>query len=125
MFVMNVDDAEQHQAIRLPASAIAKPPEKLVRTVFTVHITRPEADGKSYVYFGNRKYLADSDDFKAAIQRERQLLELSKKQPGDPNVIVLLRGDSFARTGEVQRVIEKWQEGNFVNFALRARQEIE
>ncbi len=125
MFVLNVDDAEQHQAIRLPASDLAKPPEKVTRTVFTVHVTRPEGDGKSYVYFANRKLAVGSDDLKAAIQKERTILGFERRTPGDPNVVVLVRGDSLARSGEVQRVVEQWQEAGFVHFALRARQEVD
>ena len=45
---------------------LAKPPEKLVRTVLTVHITRPQDDGQSYVYFANRRMLPGSEELKAA-----------------------------------------------------------
>ena len=126
MFVLNVDDAEQNQAIRLPASDLAKPPEKLVRTVLTVHITRPQDDGQSYVYFANRRMLPGSDELKAAIEKERQLLLYQHKNPEDPNIVVLVRGDALARwRTDVERVIEQWQDGGFVNFALRAKQEVD
>jgi biopolymer transport protein ExbD len=125
MFVLNVDDAEQHEAIRLPASELARPPEKAARTVFTVHVTRPEADGRSYVYFANRKLAVGSEDLKAAIEKERTILGFERRDPADPNVVVLVRGDSLAKAGEVQRVVEAWQAGGFVQFSLRARQEVD
>ncbi len=125
MFVMNVDDVEQHQAIRLPASDLAKPPEKITRTIFTVHITKPDEGGQSYVYFANRKFIIGGIDLKQAIEKERLILQFDRRQPTDPNVIVMVRGDALARSGEVQRVVETWQDGGFINYALRARQEID
>jgi biopolymer transport protein ExbD len=125
MFVLNVNDAEQHQAIRLPASDLAKPPEEVARTVFTVHVTKPEDDGKSYVYFANRKLAIGSEDLKAAIQKERIILGFERRTPGDANVVVLVRGDASAQSGEVQRVVEGWREEGFVHFALRVRQEVD
>ena len=123
MFVLNVSDAEQNQAIRLPASDLAKPPEKAARTVFTVHVTRPEEDGQSYVYFANRRLMVGGADLKAAIEKERTILGFERRSPDDPNIVVLIRGDAAARAGEVQRVVDAWREEGFVQFSLRARQE--
>jgi biopolymer transport protein ExbD len=124
MFVLNVGDADQNQAIRLPASDLAKPPEKAVRTVFTVHVTRPEEDGRSYVYFANRKLAVGGEELKVAIDKERIILGFERRQPDDPNIFVLVRGDAAAKAGEVQRVVEAWRDGGFVQFSLRARQEV-
>lgn len=123
MFVLNVNDAAQNQAVRLPASEIARPPEKVVRTVLTVQVTRPEADGRSYVHFGNQRYALDSDDLKLAIQKERQFLEYQRKSPSDPNLVIVVRGDALARYGDVRQVIETWRSEQFSGFSLRTRQE--
>jgi biopolymer transport protein ExbD len=123
MFVLNVNEFVQNQAIRLPASDLAKPPEKAPRTVFTVQVTRPEEDGKSYVYFANRKLALDGDELKAAIDKERTILGFERRSPDDPSIVVLIRGDAAAKAGEVQRVVDAWREKGFVQFSLRARQE--
>jgi biopolymer transport protein ExbD len=125
MFVLSVDDVEQNQAIRLPASEMAKPPERMVRTTFTVHITKPQEDDRSYVYFRGRRMLPDSAEFGDAIQLERRLLELEKKDPKEPNIVVLVRADEHARWGDVQEVVKRWQAAGFEHFPFRAEQRVD
>ena len=79
---------------------------------------RNEFPGREDVRIGNANA--------GAIEKERQLLLYQHKNPEDPNIVVLVRGDALARwRTDVERVIEQWQDGGFVNFALRAKQEVD
>ena len=129
MVIINFTVSEQNQAIQLPKSELAKPQDQPIKDLLTLQVTRPDdKDGKTYVFFaGSRMEVvpmsAGGGQILSQLQKEKQLLQLKEKTPGDATIII--RGDSFAQTGRVQELIAVCQEVGFENFALRARQERE
>jgi len=124
MVIINFTETEQNQAIQLPKSELAKPPDTMDFPI-TLQITRPDpADQKTYVYYGGRKYAATPpDQLKQALETQKAFLEAKGKTTADATIII--RADSWARTGDVQRIIELCQDVGYVNYALRALQEKE
>jgi biopolymer transport protein ExbD len=111
MFVMKVSDIESDARIKLPGSQIAKPPEGKPGQIYILQIT------------SNNKVLhngqdIDTDRFDKLLKLEIDTMRRLGKEPKD--TIVLVRADSFAETGHVQRIIQVCQKNGLVNYSLRA-----
>ncbi len=111
MFVMKVSDIESDARIKLPSSQIAKPPEGKPGQIYILQIT------------SNNKVLHNGQDID--IDRFDKLLRLDvdtmRKLGKEPKeTVVLVRADSFAETGQVQRIIQVCQKNGLVNYSLRA-----
>lgn len=130
MVIISFKEVEQNQAIQLPKSELAKPSKDLKHTI-TLQITRPGSDPKdqetyqkTYVYYGGRKIVASPpDELKEKLELEKAFLEARDESMDDATIII--RADSRARAGEVQRIIILCQKVGFEKFALRALQEKE
>ncbi len=112
MVLVNFSEVDQHQAITLPQSVLAKPPEEPPESPITLQLTR-----------GGRVYLAGQamgiPELASYMRIEANALKAHGKSPGSTPVII--RGDSRAKTGQVQELITVCQDEGFEKFALRAK----
>jgi biopolymer transport protein ExbD len=111
MIIINFSEADQNEAVKLPTSALAKPPDRPLEFPITLHVTKA----------GNVIYGADEMTIPAlptVLRRERSLAESEGRSVSDANVII--RADKHAKTGKVQELIKVCQENQFENFVLRA-----
>ena len=114
MVLVNFAEAEQDQRVNLPQSVLAKPPDKNEDQTITLHVT---AEGD--VVYGGREYTIP--DVQAAIRNKGIRVE---SENGDrKKVLIIIRADENAKTGQVQELIKVCQDERFEKFALRARQE--
>jgi len=118
MVLVNFSEADQNERIKLPASELAKPPDKPLEEPITLQLTEDET-----VLLGPREVPIEGDALRGLLLREKQMMEAMNKSPSDTTVII--RADRNAKTGLVQRVIEVCQmrEIGFEKFALRAKQQ--
>ena len=114
MVIINFSEAEVSEAVQLPSSQLAQPPEIPPENVLTLQLTSNEQ-----VIFGGQHL--DLQQISGALSRERQILQLNNTPLAE--VTVVLRADRRAKTGIVQDVISKCQDIGFERFALRAQQE--
>lgn len=110
MFVMKVSDIEADTRIKLPSSQIAKPPEGKPGQIYVLQLT------------ANNKVLhngqdIDLDRFDKLLRIEVDTLRRLQKDPKETTVLV--RADSFAQTGQVQRVIQICQKHGLIKYSLR------
>lgn len=111
MIIINFSEADQNETIKLPKSALAKPPERPLDFPITLHVTKT----------GNVIYGPDEMTIPAlptVLRRERSLAESEGRKVSDANVII--RADKHAKTGKVQELIKVCQENQFERFVLRA-----
>lgn len=114
MVLINFSDAENNQAIKLPASELAKPPEA------------PPPD-PIVLQMNNEGRILLSGDFTSLDEVKRRLslkaafLRRSKKDPKDSTVVV--RADGRVATKYVREMIAACQELGFETYTLRARVE--
>ena len=111
MFVLNFSEAEQDERIQLPSSQLAKPAEGVVEAPITMQLM---ANG-GVLYAGE---IVPVEGIGGSLQRERDIIIAADKDPKRATVIV--RADGRANAGDVQRVIQIFQELGFQQFALRA-----
>lgn len=114
MVLINFNEADQNERIKLPGSELARPPDGAIPHAITLHVTR---DG-TVIYGGDE---VQPSQLKRFLQSELNVLEFQNKKPGDATVVI--RGDSDAKTGKVQEVIQECQRNKFDRFALRAKEE--
>ncbi len=114
MVIINFSEAEVSEAVQLPASQLAKPPEVPPENVLTLQLTSAEE-----VIFGGQHM--SMQQIGGALRRERQILQLNSTPLAEVTVVV--RADRNAQTGVVQQLISECQEIGFERFALRAKQE--
>jgi biopolymer transport protein ExbD len=111
MFVMKVSDIEADARIKLPSSQIAKPPEGKPGQIYVLQIT------------SNNKVLHNGQDidlnrFDKLLRIEVDTMRRLDKDPKETTVLV--RADSFAEAGQVQKVIQICQKYGLVKFSFRA-----
>ena len=114
MVLINFSDTVQDERIKLPASALAKPPDSPLETPIVLQLT-----SEGHVVYQGRTWTVDN--LKPQLVSERQFLEYQKKSVSEATIII--RADSTAKTGLVQKLIEACQKAKFEKFALRAKQE--
>lgn len=116
MVLINFTEADQDERIKLPTSALAKPPDGPVESPVTIQLA---ADGS--VIF-NREPI-NLDGLRRYLIRERDLLRLRGKTAADATVII--RADKDVAAGRVQDLIQLCQGEKFEKFTLRAREKID
>jgi biopolymer transport protein ExbD len=114
-FILNFSGAEQDERIQLPASTLAKPPEKASETPITLQVTR---DGR-VIAVG--QIMPTPLDVLPLLNLERTLLE--QRGESAANATVIIRGHRDAKTGIVQELIKVCQSAGFEKFTLRAKEE--
>ena len=114
MVLINFTEADQNQEITLPKSQLAKPPEAPFEHPIFIQLR-----DDSRVLFGVEEVPLSA--LRTYMARETNFLRVKNKSPSDATVII--RADSDAQTGDVQKVIQVCQELKFDQFALRAEQD--
>ncbi len=103
--------SREEQSVRLPTSALPRPPIARQTPTIAVQLSRHGA-----VTLAGQA-IAD-DALAAAWQRERGALRLSGLEPSQATVVV--RADPDLPTDNVQRLIETAQKAGFTRCVLRA-----
>ena len=99
----------------MPVNAgLAKPPEAPFEHPIFIQLR-----DDSRVLFGVEEVPLSA--LRTYMARETNFLRVKNKSPSDATVII--RADSDAQTGDVQKVIQVCQELKFDQFALRAEQD--
>ena len=108
MVLINFSEVEQNQEVNLPSSELAKPPDIPYEEPLTVQML---ADGT--ILFGGDKM--DSQGLGSALLTEAQIIRAhAEKKLSD--VTVVIRADKEAKTGEVQKIIQKSQ--NYQRYTI-------
>ncbi len=113
MFVLNFNDADQDERIRLPLTELAKPSEVVAERPLTLQLTR---EG-TVIFSGREMPLVNLE---AELRNEAEVLRRLEKSPA--SVTMIIRADADAETGKVQELIQACQESKFEKFSLRAKQ---
>jgi len=113
MVLINFSEADQNEAIQLPSSQLARPPDGRLEHPITLHVSRTGT-----VFIGG-------DEIPAAalplyLRRESAALQVAQKTEASANVII--RGDQKSATGKIQEIIRICQENKFEKFLLRAKE---
>ena len=115
MVLINFTEAEQDDRIKLPASALAKPPSAPLENPVFLQMTR---DG-DVIIGGEPVPLAGIRPF---LILEATALEFADKPRADATIII--RADARTAAGKVQELIRICQQLRFEKFALRAKEEV-
>lgn len=113
--IVNFAEADQNDAVKLPSSELAKPPEGPLESPLFVHLMK---DGR--VIFTGRKLSVPA--FKAELEHQKTIIGANAERSLAKTTIII-RADRNAKTGIVQEVIKVCQEVGFERFALRAKYE--
>lgn len=113
MVLINFSEADQNEAIQLPLSQLARPPEGRIEYPITLHVTQ-----EGTIFFGG-------DEIQPAalplyLRREATALQIEHKDESHANIII--RGDRRVPTGKIQEIIQICQQNKFEKFLLRAKE---
>jgi len=114
MVLINFSDAEQNERIKLPASALAKPPDRPFEIPLTLQLT----EKGTVLFAGDEMPIAG---LRSSLLREKQVMERGEQNAADATIII--RAHRQAPTGKVQDLIKLCQDTGFEKFSLRAKQE--
>ena len=127
MVLINFSEAEQNEAIMLPSSELAKPPEAAIDTPITVQLgfLRDKDSGRKIgpiAVLGTQEVDIRNgmEPLRLELQRESQLLK-ARGNSSAQRATIIIRADREWKTGEVQELIEMCQQIGFTKFALRAK----
>ncbi len=126
MLVINFEQTEADERVKLPRDALARPPITQRAKELTLNIGfRRDLEGKKIsgpvVFYAGSETTVD--DMGASLQQEKRLFEDVGTKAADVSVVI--RADSEVPTGLVQDLIRLAQEAGFEKFSLRATQKIE
>lgn len=114
MVLINFSQVERSEAIMLPDSTLARPPEEVPDFRILLNMRR---DG-SVIFTGN--VYANISELKGALNREIRDAERRDLALDDINVII--RAHQDAKMGKVQELIGVCQDVELVNFSLRVNE---
>lgn len=115
MVLVNFNAEDVSARIKLPASKLAKAPDKPAENPVVIQL-----DKESKVIMGGGEDLT-IPAIRAMLKQEAVSLSYQNKAPKDATVII--RADLGAKAGEVQDIVKICQEEKFENFVLRAQEE--
>ena len=115
MVLLNFTEAEQDQRIHLPASTLAKPPDRPFEEPRTLQLTKRG----TVLFTGDEVTVGPM--LERLLKTERQVLQRTTHK-GPEVVTMIIRADTDAKAGDVLQVIALCQKVGFEKFALRARQ---
>ncbi len=115
MILNNFEAAEQDARIKLPASALAKPPEAPFETPITIQMTK---DGQPLL---GGELFADRRAMVPKLKNEVYVLESQNKAVA--NATIIIRAHKECKTGDVQDLIKVCQEVGYEKFTLRAEEQ--
>lgn len=116
MVLINFTEADINERIKLPTSAIVKPPDGPMEEPIFLHLTE-----EGTVILGGVETTIEGA--KANLIVEANILKGKDSSPSDATIII--RGDAAVSAGEVQKLVQICQEAEFENFALRAEEKDE
>jgi len=116
MVLINFSAEDQNVRIHLPASELAKPPDKPIESAITVQVTSKEDGGTVIVGPEETKV----EGLRTLMNREAETIRKEDRVVGQATVII--RADRNAEAGVVQDVISICQKAGFKLFRLRAEQ---
>ena len=115
MVLINFSQNETNQAVQLPESELAKPPEGPLEFPVTLHLT-----SAAQVIIGDQRVpIAGLGPF---LVREANALRAQGLESADATIII--RADGLAMTGRVQELIQVCRDNRFENFVLRAKEDV-
>src|SRR6056297_4309025 len=115
MVLINFAQTESHDEVKLPSSQLIKPPDQPFEFPHVLHITQDAT-----VYLGGKDYTAET--LARGLKMELAVAAAQQMGPSDANVIIRAHRNTAA--GEVQEVIRPCQALDFVNFGLRAKEDL-
>lgn len=116
MLIINFSEVEKSEEINLPLSELAKPPEEPPPYKITLNL---KEDG-SVAHFDN--VIANIDILRPVLVREISTANRQSVATADINVII--RADRDAKTGDVQRLMNKCKSEQLENFSLRVNERL-
>lgn len=114
MVLINFSQEDQNQAIKLPASELAKPAEAPLEHPIVLNL-----DFNGLVYMGAET--APLAGLRPLLQLESDALTAKGFSAKDANIVI--RADQKTAGGLVQELIKKCQEVGFEKFVLRAQED--
>ena len=111
MLVINFSEVELSEEINLPMSELARPPEEAPPFKITLNL---KEDGSIKYY---DQLIAGIDVIKPVLVRE--IRQANSDGVPTSDVVVIIRADMDARTGDVQRLMNKCKAEQLENFSLR------
>ncbi|REJ68375.1 MAG: biopolymer transporter ExbD [Planctomycetota bacterium] len=118
MVLVNFTKVDADDRVKLPSSALAKPPEQKLKFPVTLQMT---AEGM--VILGGDLMDVESPDLDNRLIRERRAAGEKVGPGGIDEVPVIIRAHELAPTGKVQKLITLCQSKGFQRFRLRAKEE--
>ncbi len=115
MVLINFAQTESHDEVKLPSSQLIKPPDEVFEFPIVLHVSQD-----AIVYLGGKDYTAET--LARGLQGELAVAGAQGLEAADANVIIRAHKNSAA--GEVQEVIRACQALGFVNFGLRAKEDL-
>ncbi|MGI5832193.1 MAG: ExbD/TolR family protein [Thermoguttaceae bacterium] len=122
IMVINFSQAESNEAIHLPDSELAQPPETPPSDPMTVQI-----DADENIYLGSALCWLDSGSVLPGarplgeVLREELSIKKMMSEIRPEDITLIIRADSEASVGFVQRVIQTCQSAGIVTYTLRAK----
>jgi biopolymer transport protein ExbD len=131
LMLVNFDESNNDERVRLPIADLAKPSEMEVEEMLILNVNRA---GEVNVGIGGDVVLdVDSDAFRQHMIKEARATEKSmqqakrdiKKVAGRPQLwtTVMIRADRDVEYERIQRMMRVCQDQGFTKFALRASPE--
>lgn len=122
IMVINFSQAESNEAVHLPDSELAQPPETPPDDPMTIQI-----DADEHIYLGAAQCFLDtvpgsafgrplSEVLKEELRVKKMISEID---PSD--ITLIIRADGEASVGFVQRVIQLCQAQGIISYTLRAK----
>jgi len=126
MLVINFEQTEADERVKLPRDELARPPVVQRAKELTLNVGfRRDAQGTKtsgpLVFYAGTEVPLEKMDF--YLKQESRLFQDVGTKPSDVSVII--RADSEVPTGLVQDLIRLAQDASFEKFSLRATQKIE
>ena len=123
MVVINFEQTQADERVKLPRDALARPPEvkradELVLNIgFLRDPTGEKLDPDPWVLFAGENY--------RVLEVGKKLEQEARLAVGGPQkMTIVIRADSEVPTGLIQELIKLAQEAKFEKFALKAMQKI-
>lgn len=116
MLIINFSEVEKSEEINLPLSELAKPPEEPPPYKITLNL---KEDG-SLTHFDD--VITNIDVLKPTLSKEIRTASVQGVSIDEINVII--RADMDAKTGDVQRLMNKCKSEKLENFSLRVNERL-
>ena len=116
MVLINFSQVERSEAIMLPGSTIAKPPQE--QPDFRI-LLNMKADG--VVIFAGQNY-SDFENLKSALKRE--IRDAERRETAKEDISVIIRAHQQAKIGKVLDLVDICQDVELINFAWRVKERI-